>query len=125
MGSLAKACATLAETLDARGFRATAEVPQTFSPPLCYVAFVGAAAGQTFAEWRVEMVVWCLAGYGTNSQVTTDALDLAQQVAALVDDLPGYRLDGQFVGQLQALPMPQGQDCIAAPVSVVTKVPRG
>lgn len=118
---------TLAAALTANGIRATAEVPGTFTPPLCWVAPRDPyrAAGQTFARKRVALAVVVLAGEGMNDANMELLDELATEVANLVDAMEGYRLDQNEVDAPTLFPGAQGRQFLGAVVNVWTEVARG
>lgn len=117
----------LANALTSAGFRATAEVPQTFSPPLCWVAPRAPyrTAGQTFGLKRIRLAVVCLASQGTNA-VSLAAVDqLSSDVADAIEAMAGFRLDAEEIDAPQLFPSAQGQEFLGAVVNVVVEVARG
>jgi len=124
--SLTSVREALATALTTAGFRSTAEVPQTFTPPLCWVAPRAPyrSAGQTFGRKRVRLAVVCLAAQGTNA-VSLAAVDaLASSVADAIDDMTAYRLDGDEIDATQLFPSAQGQEYLGAVVNVICEVAR-
>jgi hypothetical protein len=116
----------LAAALTTAGFRSTAEVPQTFSPPLCWVAPRAPyrKAGQTFGLKRISLAVVCLASTGTNA-VALEAVDqLASDVADAVEAMTGFRLDSEEIDAPQLFPSAQGQEYLGAVVNVLVEVAR-
>lgn len=117
----------LAEILNTEGIRATTEVPQTFSPPLCWVAPRAPyrQSGQTFGRKRVSLSIVCLAAAGTNAAALAALDDMASSVADLVETLDGYRLDpSEEIGVPQLYSSAQGQEYLGAAVQVIAEVIR-
>jgi hypothetical protein len=116
----------LAQALTTAGFRSTAEVPQMFTPPLCWVAPRAPyrQPGQTFGRKRVLVGVVCLAAQGTNA-VALEAVDqLASDVADAIEAMSGFRLDSEEIDAPQLFPSAQGQEYLGAVVNVVVEVAR-
>lgn len=125
--SLTDVRTTLATALTDAGFRATAEVPQTFSPPLCWVAPRAPyrSPGQTFGFKRIRLGVVCLAAQGTNAKALEDVDQLASDVADAIEAMDGFRLDGEEIDAPQVFPSAQGQEYLGAVVNVLVEVARG
>jgi len=124
---LTDARAELAKALSDAGYRTTTEVPQTFTPPLCWVAPRDPyrQPGQTFSRKRVLLAVVCLAEHGTNSTALEKVDELATSVADLIDGMDNFRLDA--AGEIDApqmFPTAQGQDFLGAVVNVWCEVER-
>lgn len=119
--------AALAQALTTAGFRSTAEVPQTFSPPLCWVAPRAPyrTPGQTFARKRVRLAVVCLAAQGTNAASLEEVDALASAVADAIDAMSDFRLDAEEIDAPQLFPSAQGQEYLGAVVNVIVEVARG
>lgn len=117
----------LATALTTAGFRSTSEVPQTFSPPLCWVAPRAPyrRPGQMFGLKRISLAVVCLASQGTNAKALEDVDQLASDVADAIDAMDGFRLDGEEIDAPQLFPSAQGQEYLGAVVNVVVDVARG
>lgn len=118
---------SLADSLNTGGFRTTTEVPQTFSPPLCWVAPRAPyrQPGQTFARKRVYLSVVCLAAAGTNAEALAAVDQLATDVADLVETLDGFRLDpNEEIGVPQLYSSAQNQQYLGAAVQVIAEVSR-
>jgi len=116
----------LAEALNDANFRATAEVPLTFSPPLCWVAPRAPyrRPGQTFGRKKVNLAVVCIAAQGTNA-VALEAVDqLTSDVADFIEAMDGFRLDSEEIDAPQLFPSAQGQEYLGAVVNVVVEVAR-
>jgi hypothetical protein len=116
----------LAEALTTAGFRSTAEVPQTFSPPLCWVAPRAPyrRPGQTFGLKRVSLAVVCLAAQGTNAVALEQVDQLASDVADAIEAMAGFRLDAEEIDAPQLFPSAQGQEYLGAVVNVICDVAR-
>lgn len=117
----------LAAALATAGFRTTAEVPQTFSPPLCWVAprQPYRQPGQTFGRKRIGLAVVCLAANGTNAAALAAADELASSVADAIDAMDNFRLETEEIDAPQMFPGAQGQEYVGAVVNVWTEVARG
>jgi hypothetical protein len=117
----------LAQALTTAGFRAVSEVPQTFSPPLCWVAPRAPyrKPGQTFGTKRISLAVVCLAAQGTNSAALAAVDDLASSVADTIDAMAGFRLDSEEIDAPQLFPSAQGAEYLGAVVNVLVEVSRG
>jgi hypothetical protein len=117
----------LKELLEADGHRVSPEVPQTFTPPLCWIAPRDPyrQAGQTFGRKKVFVSIVCLAAAGTNAEALEKTDEMASEVADLVDTLDGYRLDpAQEIGVPKLYTSAQGQEFLGAPVNVIAEVAR-
>lgn len=117
----------LADALVAAGFNAVTEVPQTFSPPLCWVAprTPYRQQGQTVARKRISLAVVCLAANATNATALSSVDDFAETVADTIAEMDGYILDP--AGEIDApelFPTAQGQQFLGAAVNVITEVTR-
>jgi len=124
--ALTEARTSLASALTAKGFRVAPEVPQTFSPPLCWIAPRPPyrQPGQTFSRKRVSLAIICLAASGTNAAAFAAVDEMASSVADLIDDLDGFRLDAEEIGVPQLYTSAQGQEYLGAAVNVVCEVIR-
>lgn len=118
--------AALAQALTTAGFRSVSEVPQTFTPPLCWVAPRAPyrTKGQTYGTKRVSLAVVCLATQGTNAVALAQVDQLASDVADAIDAMSGFRLDGEEIDAPQLFPSAQGQEYLGAVVNVVVDVAR-
>ena len=118
--------ATLATALTTAGFRSVSEVPQTFTPPLCWVAPRAPyrKSGQTFGTKRVSLAVVCLAAQGTNAAALEAVDQLATDVADAIDAMAGFRLDAEEIDAPQMFPSAQGQEYLGAVVNVIVDVGR-
>lgn len=116
----------LATALTTAGFRSTAEVPQTFTPPLCWVAPRAPyrTPGQTFGRKRIRLAVVCLAAQGTNAVALAAVDDLASSVADAIDAMSDFRLDSEEIDAPQLFPSAQGQEYLGAVVNVIVEVAR-
>lgn len=117
----------LAQALANAGFRTDSEVPQTFSPPLCWVAprQPYRQPGQTFGRKRISIAVVCLAANGTNATAFEQAEELASSVADAIDAMSNFRLESEEIDAPQLFPGAQGQEYLGAVVNVWTEVARG
>lgn len=124
---LTQARRTLAAALTSAGIRATAEVPDTFTPPLCWVAprdpYRG--TGQTFSRKRVALAVVCIGGEGASNQAMEMVDQLATDVADTIECMEGYRLDPNEIDAPQLFPSAQQRQFLGAVVNVWTEVDRG
>jgi hypothetical protein len=116
----------LSQALTTAGFRSTAEVPQTFTPPLCWVAPRAPyrQPGQTFGRKRIFLAVVCLAAQGTNAKSLEAVDELASSVADAIDAMAEFRLDTEEIDAPQLFPSAQGQEYLGAVVNVVVEVAR-
>jgi len=118
--------ATLLNTIS--GVRAVALLPQTFTPPVCWVA-----AGQPFRQRaqtvgkkRINLVVVCLGGMSTNDAAEAAAEDLAEKVADKIDTSLVFRLDPNAEVDIPRLyPTAQGQNMLGIAVNVFCEATRG
>lgn len=124
--ALTDARTALSQALTTAGFRSTAEVPQTFTPPLCWVAPRAPyrQPGQTFGRKRIFLAVVCLAAQGTNAKSLEAVDELASSVADAIDAMAGFRLDTEEIDAPQLFPSAQGQEYLGAIVNVVVEVAR-
>jgi len=116
----------LAAALSAAKFRVSPEVPQTFSPPLCWIAPRSPyrAPGQTFSRKRIALSVICLAASGTNAAALEAVDQLASDVADVVKATNWFRLDAEEIGVPQLYSSAQGQEYLGAAVNVIVEVDR-
>lgn len=120
------ALATLLNTVN--GVRAVTVVPQTFTPPICWVA-AGAPfrqRAQAVGKKRIRLVVVCLGGMSTNdaSEEATEAL--AELVADTIDTSLQFMLDPLAeMDQPRLYPAAQGQQMLGIAVNVIAESNRG
>jgi len=120
------ALATLLNTIS--GVRAVTVVPQTFTPPIVWVA-AGSPyrqRAQAVGKKRINLVAVCLGGMSTND-ATDDATDeLAEKVADMIDTSTVFRLDplGEM-DQPRLYPSAQGQQMLGIAVNVWCESTRG
>lgn len=116
----------LSEALKDAGYRVVPEIPQTYSPPLCWVSprQPYRQPGQTFASKRVSLAVICVAAQGTNAKALESVDELTSEVADLIDSLDEFRLDVEEIDVPQLYPSSNGQDFLGAAVNVTTDVAR-
>lgn len=118
----------LATMLTTAGIRAVAVMPQTFTPPICWVA-----AGSPFRQRaqavgrkRINLVVLCLGGLSTNDATEAATEDLAELVADTVDTSLTFRLDPVAeLDQPRLYPTAQGQQMLGIAVNVFCEATRG
>lgn len=110
------------------GVRAVADIPQTFTPPICWVA-AGAPfrqRAQSVGRKRINLVVVCLGGMSTNDAAEAATEDLAEKVADFIDTQTSYRLDPLVeMDQPRLYPTAQGQQMIGIAVNVMCESTRG
>lgn len=126
MSALTDVRAALKTVVDGTGFAVSLEVPQTFSPPLCWIAprTPYRQAGQTFARKRVNLAVICLAAAGTNAEALAAVDDMASSVADEIEASGIFRLDTEEIGVPQLYSSAQGAQYLGAAVNVVAEVDR-
>lgn len=118
---------TLAAALEAAGFRVASEVPQMFSPPLCWIVPRSPyrQQGQTFSRKKVSLSIVCLAAQGTNAEALAATDQMASDVADAVEQMDTYRLDTEEIGIPGLYSSAQGQEYVGAAVNVYIEVDRG
>lgn len=129
MSDLADARTALAALLNTiSGVRAVTVVPQTFTPPICWVA-PGSPfrqRAQTVGKKRINLVVVCLGGMSTNDAAEDAAEDLAEKVADKIDTSLVFRLDPDAeVDQTRLYPTAQGQSMLGIAVNLFCEANRG
>lgn len=110
------------------GVRAVAVVPQTFTPPICWVA-----AGSPFRQRaqavgrkRINLVVLCLGGLSTNDATEAATEKLAELVADAIDKSTTFLLDPLAeMDQPRLYPSAQGQQMLGIAVNVICESTRG
>lgn len=116
----------LASALTEAGFRAVSEVPESFTPPLCWVAprQPYRQPGKTFGRKRVSLAVVCLASHVLNGAALAEVDDLATNVADAIDAMTNFRLETDEIDAPQMFPATQNQSFLGAVVNVWTEVAR-
>ena len=124
--ALTDARLTLAQLLADNDFRVSPEVPQTFSPPLCWITarVPYRQPGQTFGRKKVSLAIVCLAAAGTNSTAMAAVDDMTSSVADLIETSDVFRLDSEEIGIPQLYTSAQGQEYLGAAVNVLVEVDR-
>lgn len=129
MSDLTDARESLADLLNGiDGVRAVTVIPQTFTPPICWVA-----AGQPFRQRaqavgkkRINLVVVCLGGMSTNDATEDATEDLAELVANAIDQSTVFGLDPTAeMDQPRLYPSAQGQSLLGIAVHVFCESTRG
>lgn len=121
-----KDLATLLNTIS--GVRAVTEVPQTFTPPIVWVA-----AGSPFRQRaqavgrkRINLVAVCLGGMSTNDATDAATEELAEKVADKIDTSTVFRLDPLAeMDQPRLYPSAQNQQMLGIAVNVICESTRG
>lgn len=129
MSDLTDARAALATLLDADpGIRAVTTIPQTFTPPICWVA-AGSPyrqRAQAFGRKRIRLTVVCLGGMSTNDATDEATEALAEKVADLIDKTTTFMLDPLAeMDQPRLYPAAQGQSMLGIAVNVICESTRG
>lgn len=110
------------------GVRAVTVIPQTFTPPICWVA-AGAPyrqRAQAFGSKRINLVVVCLGGMSTNDAAEEATEGLAEKVADTVDGSTIFMLDPLAeMDQPRLYPSAQGQQMLGIAVNVIARANRG
>lgn len=117
--------AALTEVLEDAGVRVLPEVPNTFSPPICWAAPRSpyCQPGQAFGQVRVAVSVICVAAQGTSSAALEAVEELTWEVRALLDAADNFRLDPEEqIGVPVLYASAQGQGFLGAPVNVFVDV---
>jgi len=129
MSDLTDARTQLAAMLNAvTGIRAVKDLPQTFTPPICWVA-AGSPyrqRAQSIGKKKINLVVVCLGGMSTNAatEATTEAL--AELVADSIDKSLVFRLDPLAeMDQPRLYPTAQGQQMLGIAVNLFCESTRG
>jgi hypothetical protein len=118
----------LAELLNAGdAVRAVTVIPQTFTPPICWVA-AGSPyrqRAQAVGKKRVNLVVVCLGGLSTNDATESVTEKLAETVATIVDGSLDFALDPVAeMDQPRLYPTAQGHQMLGIAVNVWCEVDR-
>lgn len=126
MSDLTDVREALKTVVEASGRRVALEVPETYSPPLCWIAPRAPyrQQGQTFGLKRVNLAVICLAAVGTNKAALEALDDMASEVADTIEASDTFRLDTEEIGIPQLYTSAQGQQYLGAPVNVIAEVGR-
>jgi hypothetical protein len=129
MSDLTTARTTLTTYLNTiSGVRAVAVIPQTFTPPICWVA-AGTPfrqRAQAVGKKRIRLVVLCLGGLSTNDATEAATEDLAELVADAIDRSTTYWLDPLAeMDQPRLYPSAQGQQMLGIAVNVMCESTRG
>lgn len=117
---------TLLNTIS--GVRAVKVVPQTFTPPIVWVATASPfrQRAQAVGKKRINLVAVCLGGMSTNDAAEDAACDLAELVADAVDTSLVYHLDPNAeVDQTRLYPTAQGQSMLGIAVNIWCESTRG
>lgn len=119
----------LAALLNAvEGVRAVTVVPQTFTPPICWVA-AGTPyrqRAQAVGKKRINLVVVCLGGMSANDAAEEATEDLAELVADTIDASTVFRLDPSTeMDQPRLYPAAQGQSMLGIAVNLFCESTRG
>jgi hypothetical protein len=117
----------LADALIALEFRVLKEVPQTFSPPVCWIEPRSPyrQPGQAFGRKRVYLTVVCLSGSGTNAKALETADELSSGIADAIELMNGFRLDPtEEIGVPGLYVSAQKQSFVGTPVNVIADVAR-
>lgn len=118
--------ATLLNTIP--DVRAVTVVPQTFTPPICWVAASTPyrQRAQAVGKKRINLVVVCLGGMLTNDAAETATEDLAELVADEIDKSTVFRLDPVAeMDQPRLYPTAQGQQMLGIAVNLFCETTRG
>lgn len=129
MSDLTDARQALADLLNGvDGIRATTVVPQTYTPPLCWVA-AGSPyrqRAQAVAMKRINLVVVCLGGMATNDASEAATEELAELVANTIDKSTMFRLDPLAeMDQPRLYPNAAGQQLLGIAVNLFCEANRG
>lgn len=126
---LTAARTTLADLLNTiTGVRAVTVIPQTFTPPICWVAAASPfrQRGQAVGKKRINLVVVCLGGMSTNDAAEAATEDLAELVADTIDKSTVFRLDPSAeMDQPRLYPAAQGQQMLGIAVNLFCESTRG
>lgn len=110
------------------GVRAVSVIPQTFTPPICWVA-AGSPyrqRAQAVGRKRIRLVVLCLGGMSTNDAAEKATEDLAELVADTLDKSTTFLLDPLAeMDQPRLYPTAQGQQMLGIAVNVICETTRG
>lgn len=129
MSDLTDARTSLAALLNGvTGVRAVTEIPQTFTPPICWVAASSPfrQRAQAIGKKRINLVVVCLGGMSTNNASDAATEALAELVADTIDTSTVFRLDPLAeMDQPRLYPSAQGQQMVGIAVNLFCESTRG
>lgn len=128
MSDLTDARTSLAALLNTdTSIRALTEIPQTFTPPICWVA-AGSPyrqRAQAFGCKRINLVVVCLGGMSTNDAAEAATEALAEAVADLIDTSTVFLLNPSAeMDQPRLYPGPTGGNLLGIAVNVICESTR-
>ena len=121
-----KALTDLLNTIE--GVRAVTEVPQTFTPPIVWIAASSPyrQRAQAVGKKRINLVAVCLGGMSTNDAADAATEDLAEKVADTIDASTVFRLDpAAEMDQPRLYPTAQGQQMVGIAVNCFCESTRG
>ena len=129
MSALTDARTTLETLLNTvPNVRAVANLPQTFTPPIVWVA-AGVPfrqRAQAVGKKRINLVAVCLGGLSTNSAAEAATEDLAELVADAIDKSLTFGLDPLAeMDQPRLYPTAQGQQMLGIAVNLFCESTRG
>lgn len=110
------------------GVRAVTEVPQTFTPPIVWVApgTPYRTRAQAVGKKRIHLVAVCLGGMSTNDATDAATEALAESVADVVDTSLVFHLDPTAeMDQPRLYPAAQGQSMLGIAVNIICESSRG
>ncbi len=121
-----KALATLLNTVS--GVRAVTDIPQTFTPPIVWIA-AGTPyrqRAQAVGKKKINLVAVCLGGMSTNDATDAATDDLAEKVADAIDSSTVFRLDPTAeMDQPRLYPSAQNQQMLGIAVNCFCEATRG
>lgn len=100
--------------------RAVTEVPQTYTPPIVWVAASSPfrQRAQAVGMKRINLVAVCLGGMATNGATEAATEDLAELVADKIDSSTVFRLNpAAEMDQPRLYPSAQGQQMLGIAVN--------
>lgn len=129
MSDLEDAREELAEFLNTLpNVRAVAVIPQTFTPPIVWVA-AGSPyrqRAQAVGMKRINLIALCLGGMTTNDATEAATEALAETVADAIDSSLIWRLDPLAeMDQPRNYPTAQGQQMLGIAVNLIRESTRG
>ena len=110
------------------GVRAVTEVPQTFTPPIVWIAASSPyrQRAQAVGRKRINLVAVCLGGMSTNDAADAAAEELAEKVADAIDASTVFMLDPTAeMDQPRLYPSAQGQQMVGIAVNCFCESTRG
>lgn len=110
------------------GVRAVTEVPQTFTPPIVWIAASSPyrQRAQAFGRKRINLVAVCLGGMSTNDAADAATEELAEKVADAIDASTVFMLDPTAeMDQPRLYPSAQGQQMVGIAVNCFCESTRG